>query len=364
MKLKDYLKDIINDFFYQMQENKKNSLPIIILNWNGIDDTIECIGSVLNTANIAFHIWLIDNNSDNLEGDKLTTLYKDNPKITVLKFESNFGFAKAHIKIWDDVLSKSATKYIALLNNDTVVDPMWLINLVEFAKENRSDIVASKMINYYNRAIMDNAGHRMLTTGEIIPIGHNCLVDDYNQSFETIGACGGGLLYNTKMLKEIGFFDPYFSTGYEDAELGLRAVVSGFSSHYCPTAIVYHKMGKSIRKVFNKEYSMMIHKAILYSYFKCMPSLNIVLSIPSFLFKYISMILIDIIFWRPDFLHILIHSWISVVKNEGNWLLKRKKIKRRRYYFRHNMLISFLPFDIERFWRIIVKKEKSALDSY
>lgn len=339
-------------------------IPIVIINWNGIDDTIECIDSVLKTKSIKYHIWLIDNNSDNTEGKRLKELYNSNELITVKCYSTNLGFAKAHNKIWVDELKDSNSKYIALLNNDTVVESQWLSAMIDTAEKHNCDIVASKMINYYDRTRMDNAGHRMLNTGEIIPIAHNTDPKDFTEEFENLGACGGGALYSTDMLNKIGFFDPYFSTGYEDAELGLRALVSGYKSVFCPNAIVFHKMGQSISKVFNEQYSLMIHKAILYSYFKCMPTLNIISTLPSFIFKYLAMIIIDLIFWRPTYLRILIESWKCVFKNEGNWIRVRKEVDRKMFYFRHSKLISFLWFDISRFWNLIIKKQKSAIDQY
>jgi GT2 family glycosyltransferase len=340
-------------------------IPIIILNWNGIDDTIECLDSVMKLNGDNYVVYLIDNNSEIEQQEKIKELFSANDKIELRFNKTNKGFTHAHIDIWEEELKNENTPYIALLNNDTVVDSNWLNELIQLAKTRKAFIVASKMINYYNRKVMDNAGHRMLNTGEIIPIGHNEPIDDYNKELETIGACAGACLYDTQMLTEIGFFDPHFSTGYEDAEIGLRAVVSGYKSVYAPQAIVYHKMGQSIKKVFNEEYSIMIHSAILYSYFKCMPKLNIITALPSFIFKYMSMFIIDIVFWRPKYLRIMKLSWKNLFSNQGNWKAKKRKLSSKKItYLNHKQFINFLWFDIKRFWRIIILKEDSAIDEY
>lgn len=340
-------------------------LPLIIVNWNGTEDTIECLNSLEESTFKDFRVYLIDNNSDSENRNKLIAFAQNKPYVELILNSKNLGFAKAHNKIWEERLQFEDTEYIALLNNDTAIDPNWLEALITTAKDSKADIAASKMINYWHRNKMDNAGHRMLNTGEIIPIGHNKEVEQYTAELSNLGACAGACLYSTKMLKDIGFFDPVFTTGYEDAELGLRAVVTGHKSIYVPDAIVYHKMGQSIKNIFNEEYSLMIHTSILYSYFKCMPFLNIVLAFPSFLIKYISMFVIDIIFWRPKFLRVLLKSWRNIFNNYGNLKQRRKALKSKRIkYLKHPQKISFFFFDVKRFWDFIILKKKSAIDNY
>ena len=344
-------------------------IPIVVLNWNGIDDTIECIESLLDLQSSDYHIFLIDNGSNNKQGQELKNRYDKNGKITVILYSENLGFAKAHIKIWNDRLKNLNVPYIALINNDTLVDENWLTSIISFAQLYDVDIVSSKMIDYYRRDLMDNAGHQMLNTGEIIPIGFSMPIENFEVPFPNIGACGGAALYSKSMLEEIGFFDPYFDTGYEDAELGLRAIISGYKCMFNPDAVIYHKRGVSIKKVFNIEYSIMIQTSILYSYFKLIPANIILLSIPSLIFKHMSIVLIDIIFRRWNYLYIWRKSWTNLFTIKGLIQAKRKE-----FYAKIHISISFkkftsltkffLPFDIRRFWRIIVRKQASALDNY
>jgi len=318
----------------------------------------------------AFHVYLIDNASENNEGEKLDRLYAANDRVTVFHNVKNLGFAGAHIKIWRDIfLNQHDTEFIALLNNDTIVDPKWLESLIGHAKEYNADIVASKMIQYFDRLKMDNAGHQMINTGEILPIGHGKPIENYKSVIENLGACGGACLYRTDMIRKIDFFDSIFTTGYEDAEFGLRAIMAGYKSIYSPNAVVYHKMGQSIKKVFNMEYSLMIQTSILYSYFKLMPKARILIDIPSYIFKNISMIIIDILFLRFTYLKILFKSWISV------WQ-KRKLIQKARaeFYSKELPHLSsseirskinfFLWFDMKRFWNGIILNKSNSLDKY
>ena len=169
------------------------------------------------------------------------------------------------------------------------------------------------------------------------------------------------------MLREIGIFDEYFDTGYEDAELGVRATVLGYKCIFEPTAIVYHKISQSINKIRNYEYLLKIQLNIFYTYFKLMPSLVLLINIPSFLFKYGSVILIDVIFYRPAFLKIILDAFYRTIFKE------RKKIMvSRRAFFKNHRPISafrilhkqtfFLWFDIQRFFKYVVFRKPTEFE--
>jgi len=339
-------------------------IPIIIVNWNGYTDTIECIESTLKTTDIEFHIHLIDNGSENSEGQRLLNLYQDESLITVHQYDLNYGFTGAHLKIWEEILNHQDHTHIALLNNDTIIDPQWLTMLYQMTTVKGCGIVSTKMIQYYDRTLMDNAGHKMLNTGEILPIGYGKPIQEYTDSFKNMGGCGGGVLYETDMIRDIGFFDDYFNTGYEDAEYGLRAVVSGYECWYCPDAIVYHKGGQSIKKVFNEEYSTMIFTAILYSYLKNLPFFDLVINLPFVIFKYVCMIIIDLIFLRWRYLRIMTKS---VVTANLQWPIitqLRKSVKRSSYSITPKFTFFFW-FDVKRFIALFISNDRqSSIDNY
>ena len=345
-------------------------IPIIIINWNGIQDTKHCIEAVLNMEFQDFEVYLIDNGSAKDQVKQLKELYSHHPKIHLYCYRENYGFTKAHLKIYNEVLQKKSFEYLALLNNDTEVDSHWLGEMINFAEKEYTDIVSSKMIRFHNRQVMDNAGHKMLNTGEIIPLGHDEAISNYEKSFFNMGACAGACLYSKKMIDTIGFFDPFFDTGYEDAELGLRAVLTGYKSAYCPTAVVYHKMGASIKKIFKDNYVERIQTNILYSYFKLMPSRNILLNLPSMIFKNLAVIIIFSFSFRFSHLNVQYRAWRNLRKIWPQLIQARKE-----FYNAHgykivspvriwNKMTFFLRVDLERFWNIFVKRRTTALEQY
>ncbi|MBX2814897.1 MAG: glycosyltransferase, partial [Saprospiraceae bacterium] len=113
------------------QETEKHwpNIPIIVLNWNGLDDTRECMHALLQLDYPRFQVYLIDNGSVGREGAILESEFHSIAQITVLRLEANLGFTGAHNWILPRLLDEDYP-YIALLNNDTVPDRHWLRELV------------------------------------------------------------------------------------------------------------------------------------------------------------------------------------------------------------------------------------------
>ena len=343
-------------------------VPVIIINWNGYHDTVECLNSVLKTEDVGFMIYLVDNGSENDEASRLITDFENEHRIIVWQFSENLGFAKANNVVLEELIH-TQHPYVALLNNDTIVDPQWLVQMIRTADEMNAQMVSAKLINYYNRDQIDNLGHQMLNTGEIIPLAHQEVASRFVRPAHNFGSCAGAALYSIDMLKSIGIFDPFFSTGYEDAELGARAILAGYKSTFAPGAIVYHKMGSSVRKVFNQEYALMIQIAIWYTYFKLMPRGVIIASLPFIVLKQFILSIVNIMFGRINYLKI---QWNALYLTGT----KHRKLiwsNRRRFFNSVDTISSlqvlgkqrfFLLFDIKRFYRIFLLRKKSALDQY
>lgn len=345
-------------------------IPIIIINWNGLEDTEACIAALMKQTVKNFKVYLVDNGSVDGSPEKLSKKYEANPRVKLIFNQKNLGFTRGNNKILAEyILSNKAYQYVVLLNNDTVPTKNWLANLVQSAKINQAAIVSSKMVDFFEPHKMDNAGHLMLSTGEVLPIGHGEPVANYTKGFENMGASAGVALYSTQMLRAIGVFDEHFDTGYEDAELGVRAVMTGYKCWYEPTAIVYHKMGQSVKKVFNYDYALTIQKHILYSYFKLMPFSIIILTIPFLLLRLLALLIVSLLFFRFKYFKILVRSFKETLLN--NYCIIKEA---RSNFFYNNTLIDtsrilkkqtfFLWHDLKRVYKFFFQEKPSAIDIY
>lgn len=121
----------------------------------------------------------MDNGSTDDSWSILQSKYADHPKIHLTRSEENLGFTKGNNLLFDQLQAiGTPPRYLVLLNNDTVVAADWLSELVSFAEPTQADLVSSKMIQFYDREKMDNAGHYLLPIGEFFLLGMENLLND------------------------------------------------------------------------------------------------------------------------------------------------------------------------------------------
>jgi hypothetical protein len=102
---------------------------IITINWNGIDDTIECLDSLKGITYPNCKIIVVDNGSKNNQAEKIKEKFRN---IELIKNKKNEGFVIANnqgIKL----ALKNGADYILLLNNDTIIKNDFLNILIEYA---------------------------------------------------------------------------------------------------------------------------------------------------------------------------------------------------------------------------------------
>lgn len=334
-------------------------VPIIILNWNGIKDTVECLKSVLKTKFIGFKIFLLDNGSDNNEGLVLTQYYANEKRVHVICSPDNLHFTGGINYVYKTFIARENYQFVILLNNDAIVEEYWLYNLVKTSTEHKASLASSKIINYFDRSRMDNAGHFMLNTGEILPIGHNAQERRFDEVVANVGPSGGAALYRRDMIENINFFDDFFTTGYEDAEFGLRASLLGYKSIYCPKAVVYHKMSQSVNKIYNTAYRIQVYRNIYYSYFKLLPRSFLVLNIPFLFIRLVIVVVYNVIFFQWNALIIQVISIKALFTNDMADIKRSRK--RFQSEFKDRIKVSnlgsgirfFIWTDLKRFFRLL-----------
>lgn len=216
-------------------------VSVVIVNWNGKQHLAECLDSLVAQNIKDREIVLVDNGSHDGSVEMVQGAY---PFIRVVSLPENLGFAggnNAGIRI-------ASGKYIALLNNDTRVDPEWMPSLLKEAEASPPHVGmwASKILSYENPELIDNVGLLMYPDG--LGRGKGRLEKDegqYDQTGEAFFPSGCAGLYRREMLDEIGLFDEDFFAYADDVDLGLRARLAGWQCIYVPSAKVYHKYSAS-----------------------------------------------------------------------------------------------------------------------
>jgi GT2 family glycosyltransferase len=260
------------------------SVAIIILNWNGWEDTIECLESIYHINYPNYHVIIVDNNSSDDSIQKIndyakgkmkvkSNFFKYDPKdkpieilnykeeyteleknltsnkqLILIKNDNNFGFAEGNNIGIEFALKNLNPDYILLLNNDTVADKDFLKILVQEGEaDTKIGLLGPKMYYYDNPKVIWGIGGKIdwkLARG--LHVGIDELdVGQYSEKMNFDYINGSCLLIKKGVFEEIGLFDKKFFLYFEETDLALRASKKGYNSTYIPNAKIWHKISKS-----------------------------------------------------------------------------------------------------------------------
>lgn len=307
-------------------------VPILILNWNGLADTIECVNAVLGQQDVDFHVIVADNGSDGDDYARLSERYASDSRVEIRRNEENLGFARGMNVLLHEVLAapKSGAEFVGLLNNDAVPEPGWLAALIDAARAEGAGAAASRMLRRDDPTRLDNAGHIFLNTGEVLPRGGGQPAASFTEPVDVVGACAGACVFRLDMLEDIGLFDEFFSTGYEDAELGIRAMLAGYRQVYVPGAVVHHRIGASIDKIRDRQYAIRLQVNINYAYLKLMPVAVMAWNAPWVLARTLAMLIVPALTFRWRLFSVQLAALAQSGRVGWQAYLGRKKFGRRR----------------------------------
>lgn len=228
-----------------MTDELDRFVSIVILNWNGLDDTIQLIDSLFKQTHKNFNITVVDNAST---GDDVEVLKKTfNQKIHILKNKENFGFAEGNNIGIRYALKEHHPEYVWLLNNDAIVDENALLELIDFAKKNTGfSVIGSRIVKWGTTQLYCAGGgtlnswtgiDRLWGAGQ--PQSRMLLPDRLSY------ISGTSMFIRSDFFSKVGFFDPDYFLYNEEADLCTRAVRKGALLGYCPNSTVYHKVSQS-----------------------------------------------------------------------------------------------------------------------
>lgn len=222
---------------------------VIILNWNGLADTVECLEALKKTTYSGCRVVVVDNGSEGGEADILSERYGGYAQ--VIRNEHNLGFAEGNNVGIRYALEHRDPDYLFLLNNDTVVHPQLLENLVEAAEKDPSIGIAGPKIYYHGDTVFQSAGARIsMWTGRSALVGYGERdAGQHDTPTDVDWVVGCGLLIRTAVMREIGLlYSPYFAL-YEETEWCIRCRRAGYRVAYIPQAVLWHKGAQATNKV-------------------------------------------------------------------------------------------------------------------
>jgi GT2 family glycosyltransferase len=215
-------------------------VSIIILNWNSYEVTRDCLLSMRTLNYLNRDITLVDNGSVDGSGERLAGEF---PEVRLIKNQENLGFAGGNNVAIRDALSRGAD-YLLLLNNDTIVQPDFLCELVRAGESDPKIGLLNPKIYYFDPPDRIWYAGGINKPGRVFPVHIGLRERDngeYNQAKEVSFITGCALLIKAEVVRKIGLMDETFFLSFEDADWCVRARQAGFRGFYVPSSVIWHR---------------------------------------------------------------------------------------------------------------------------
>ncbi len=249
-------------------------IAVIVINYRQTAVTLACLQSLDAHAETDFHLFLVDNAADDRSHAALTgwiaSRAADPSEITFLSNADNLGFAGGCNQALDIILADERFNAVALLNNDTLIEPGWLLNLsAPLDPSRRIGMVAGRMMDLAHPERIDSLGIVFYRSG----------IASNRKDMRTplLGPCGGAALYSADLLRAVraidgAVFDPAFFCYAEDTDLALRARALGYTCAFADDAVLRHHGSLSSGGGFNEFVAYQGLRNSLFALLKSLPA--------------------------------------------------------------------------------------------
>lgn len=218
-------------------------ISVIVVNWNGIGLLDGCFQSLAGQTWQNKEFIFVDNGSTDGSRDLLVSWTQRLPNAKPILLSTNTGFCTGN----NIGFAAARGEWIALFNSDAVAEPNWLEELMRYADaKKRIGMLASKILFQDPPDVIDKAGHLIYWDGQ--NRGRGTMETDagqYDRPEEILWPDACAALYHRKVFEDTSGFDEKFFAFGDDADLGMRARLLGWSAWYVPSAVVHHRHSAS-----------------------------------------------------------------------------------------------------------------------
>lgn len=235
----------------------KTDLSIIIVNWNGIDITRQCLKSIYEqTKNINFEVIVIDNGSTDSSCQMIRDEFK---QVKLISNTENKGFAAAN----NQGIEVSKGKFILLLNNDTVILENAIEKTLNFAKSNpQAGAVSCRVLNpdrthqstcfmfpsLLNLTLAALHLDKIFKTNSFF--GRERYAGyDWNKTNEVDVITGCFMMVQREAIEEVGILDEQYFMYAEEADWCFRFKKAGWKILNASVGQIIHFGGVSSKKI-------------------------------------------------------------------------------------------------------------------
>jgi GT2 family glycosyltransferase len=283
-----------------MTNRCNDKVYIILLNWNGWVDTIECLESIFRNTYPHYQVVVCDNLSHDGSWERLQAwangllippaadnlvlrAYTEPPvpkpipyvtysrsaaenggdagsaaaRLILVQTGGNLGYSAGNNVGLRYALARDDFAYIWLLNNDTVVKPDALTTLVARLQERKDAGICGSTLLYYDEPdVVQVRGGVAYNRwfGSMRPLGNGQVIDaafDPHEVERAMGyPAGASMLVTRDFLRAVGLLSESYFLYYEELDWVTRAR-GRFAMAYSSESVVYHKGGRSVQAVNN-----------------------------------------------------------------------------------------------------------------
>lgn len=210
----------------------------IVLNWNGWQDTNDCLTALKDSTYPNQKVIVVDNGSNN---DSVARIRGAHPDVLLIESKKNLGFAGGN-NLGIRYALAQGSNFVWLLNNDTTPAHNALAELVAAAlTSNKIGAVAS--VCYYANSPSSVQAWAGARVNLWIGYGRNSTKPRSDQWFHSLN--GTSMLISRAALEDAGMLDEGFFLYWEDTEFCLRLRKKGWRLAAAPNSTVLHKVNAS-----------------------------------------------------------------------------------------------------------------------
>jgi len=217
---------------------------IIVLNWNGTDDTLACLTSLAALDYDNYRVVVVDNGSRQPLRREVEAAH---PHVVVIENPVNLGYAAGN-NVGIRYALEQGADFVWVLNNDTVVEPDALSALLAVADHHEQAAAVGGRV-YLGRSrerLWVTWGRVTWLQSLIALVGQNSAdghAFDGEREVEWLPGCS--ILFRADSLKRVGLFDEAYFAYHEDVEWAARARQAGWQLWYTGASRIYHSVHAS-----------------------------------------------------------------------------------------------------------------------
>ncbi|MCX8073401.1 MAG: glycosyltransferase family 2 protein [Candidatus Binatia bacterium] len=222
------------------QDRSAPKVAIVVLNWNGYENTIACLESLQRLNYPSFEVIVVDNGS---RVDPTSAIREQFPAVKCIRLARNLGYTGGNNAGIRCALDAGAD-YVFVLNNDTVVEPdvlHWAVRAAE--RDPRIAAVGVKILAWDDPTrIWVAYGYVTYRQGLVRLIGYYWPDDfRFTEERDVDWVPGTAMLLRREALLDVGLFDDAYFAYHEDVDWCTTARRKGYRVVFAPQGRILHK---------------------------------------------------------------------------------------------------------------------------